>query len=76
MITTAANEVVGELHDRMPVILTEDSWDLWLDPAFQDRERLESLLHPCPDDLIRAYPVSRAVGNTRNEGPELLRAVA
>ncbi len=76
VITTAANEVVGELHDRMPVILTEDAWDLWLDPSFQDRERLENLLRPCPDELIRAYPVSRAVGNVRNDGPELLRAVA
>ena len=76
MITTEANEVVGEIHDRMPVILTEDAWDLWLDPKVRDVAALETLLRPCPSDLIRAYPVSRAVGNTRNEGPELLRAVA
>ena len=76
VITTEANEVVGELHDRMPVILPEDAWDLWLDPRRQDAAELEKLLRPCPSELIRAYPVSRAVGNTRNDGPELLREVA
>jgi putative SOS response-associated peptidase YedK len=76
VITTSANEVVGELHDRMPVILPEDAWDQWLDPEYQDTAELEKLLRPFPSELIRAYPISRAVGNTRNDGPELLRAIA
>jgi putative SOS response-associated peptidase YedK len=76
VITTEANEVVGELHDRMPVILPEDAWDRWLDPEFRDAAELEKLLRPCPSEWLRAYPVSRAVGNVRNDGPELLREVA
>ena len=76
VITTTANEVVGEVHFRMPVLLPEDAWDLWLDPSCQDVSELEKLLRPCPNELLRAYPVSKMVGNVRNDGPELLLPAA
>jgi putative SOS response-associated peptidase YedK len=47
----------------------------WLDPANDDVDDLARLLVPAPDDLLEAVPVSRAVGNVRNDGPELLEPV-
>ena len=72
VVTTAANAAVGELHNRMPAILSADEWPLWLDPMISDAGLLEDLLHPAPDDLLRLDPVSSLVNNANNEGPELL----
>ena len=71
IITTVPNDLMAKIHNRMPVILPRDAWDLWLDPAAQVRE-IQPLLVPCPAELMAAYPVSSAVGNTRNDGPELI----
>jgi putative SOS response-associated peptidase YedK len=59
----------------MPVILPPAAWDLWLDAAAQPRE-LRGLLTPYPASLMDAYPVGTAVGNIRNDGPELIRPLA
>ena len=75
VVTTEANAVVGPIHDRMPVVLPPSAWDAWLDPANEDLEALAGLLVPAPDDLLVAVPVSAAVGNVRNDGPELIEAV-
>ena len=72
IVTTAANRQMRPIHERMPVILPEESWGLWLDPSFQDVGALQSLLQPYPDDQLRAYPVSRRVNDVRNDGSELL----
>ena len=69
IITTDANAVAGEVHDRMPVILHEADYETWLDPANSDRAGLEALLKPY-DGPMQARPVSRYVNNARNEGPE------
>lgn len=53
-------------------MLTPERWDAWLDPARTDLEELRSLLEPPPGGLMRAYPVTTAVSNVRNNGPELL----
>jgi len=60
------------IHDRMPVILEPDAWAHWLDPAVNDREELEPLLRPAPPGTIVHHSVDRAVGNIRNDGPQLL----
>lgn len=71
VITTDANAVMAPIHDRMPVILPDEArWRTWLDPR-ADREALEALLRPSPDDLLTARPVSRRLNNPRAEGPEL-----
>jgi putative SOS response-associated peptidase YedK len=57
----------------MPLLLTPDRWDAWLDPARTDVDDLRALLAPPPAGLMRAYPVSTAVSNVRNNGPELLK---
>jgi len=71
IITTAPNELMVRIHDRMPVILPRDAWALWLDPLAQPAE-LQGLLRPYPSERMAAYPVSLAVGNVANNGPELL----
>ena len=76
VVTTAANGIVAELHNRMPAILSADEWPLWLDPTISDSGLLESLLHPAPDDLLRLDPASPLVNNANNEGPELLEVPA
>ena len=56
-------------HDRMPVILPPDDYDLWLDPEFDGKEKLQSLLRSFDPDEMTAYPVSTLVNNARNETP-------
>ncbi|WP_369035907.1 MULTISPECIES: SOS response-associated peptidase [Streptomyces] len=63
---------LADIHPRMPLMLTPDHWDAWLDPAHTDVDDLRELLAPPPAGLMRAYPVSTAVSNVRNNGPELL----
>ena len=72
VITTAANRLVSSIHDRMPVLLPRETWDDWLDPEMDDTDYLQSLLQPAPDDVLAMYPISTAVNNVRNKGPELL----
>lgn len=74
IITTAANAMMRELHDRMPVILDSAGIDRWLDPAAATAG-LESLLAPAPDGVLRAAPVSRRVNSPANDGPELIRPI-
>ncbi|WP_415951941.1 SOS response-associated peptidase [Streptomyces sp. KLOTTS4A1] len=64
---------LSDIHPRMPLMLTPDRWDAWLDPARTDMDELRPLLDPPPEGLMRAYPVSTAVSNVRNNGPELLK---
>ncbi|MFF3309104.1 SOS response-associated peptidase [Streptomyces sp. NPDC002952] len=64
---------LADIHPRMPLMLTPDRWDAWLDPARTDADDLRGLLAPPPTGLMRAYPVSTAVSNVRNNGPELLK---
>lgn len=75
IVTTSANDVLRPIHDRMPVVLPPSAWDAWLDPGNHDVEALLRLLVPAPDPLLEAVPVSSAVGNVRNDGPELVERV-
>lgn len=74
IITTRANDALAPIHDRMPVILPEPSWDTWLDPG-ATADTLHDLLVPAPDDLVVAYPVSTLVNKADHDGPELVREV-
>jgi putative SOS response-associated peptidase YedK len=75
IVTTTPNDVMAPIHNRMPVILPESAWDQWLDPDEHDVDALARLLVPAANELLEAYPVSTSVNNTRNNGPELARAV-
>ena len=71
VITTEANRAMAELHHRMPVILSPEDAGTWMDPRTPP-ETLQALLRPCPDGWIEAYEVGPAVGNVRNDSPELI----
>ncbi|MCA9067573.1 MAG: SOS response-associated peptidase, partial [Planctomycetaceae bacterium] len=75
IITTTANSLMEPLHNRMPVILSEETFPIWLDPEFQNRNALQDLLRPCNADLLEAYPVSTQVNNARNDVPECVNRV-
>jgi putative SOS response-associated peptidase YedK len=72
IITTAANETMAPVHDRMPVLLPPTAWDAWLDPGNADLETLGRLLVPAPPQILTMHPVSTEVGNVRNRGPQLV----
>jgi len=76
VVTTQANATVSELHNRMPVILDEEAWHLWLDPDLREVGLLASLLVPAPDELLELRPASPLVNNANNEGAALLLAPA
>lgn len=72
IITTTPNEVMSEIHDRMPVILPPSAWDEWLDPANDDLDTLGKLLVPAPPSVTELRAVSTQVNSVRNKGAELI----
>lgn len=75
ILTTTPNETVARLHDRMPVVVAERDFDLWLDRRAR-AEDVEGLLAPWEETPMEAYPVSRKVNDVANDGPEALKPVA
>ena len=75
IITTVPNELMSTLHNRMPVILHSQDEEEWLDPEVTDPLQVERLLVPYPSAEMEAVPVSRKVGNTRNNGPDLIEPI-
>jgi putative SOS response-associated peptidase YedK len=75
VITARAEDSLGHIHDRMPLMLTPDKYDAWLDPRRSEREELLGLLEPAAPGLLEAFPVSTLVSNVRNNGPELVEPI-
>jgi putative SOS response-associated peptidase YedK len=73
--TTNAHDMMGQLHDRMPVILPRATIDHWLDPAVNDPAELKPMLTQFPGEEMQSWPVGKAVGNVRNQGPQLMEPV-
>ncbi|MFK4188519.1 SOS response-associated peptidase [Streptomyces sparsogenes] len=76
IITTEATDAAGRIHPRMPLALAPDHYDAWLDPRREDADGLRALLTQPADGHLDARPVSAAVNNTRNNGPQLLDEVS
>ena len=76
IITTEANDLMNEIHHRMPVILPTEDYAMWLDPDFDEKEPLTSLLKPYPADAMEAYPVSRRVNKPSNNEPGVVEPAA
>jgi putative SOS response-associated peptidase YedK len=72
VITTDAEDDVGHIHDRMPLMVERDRWGGWLDPTVSGKDDLLGLLVPAAPGALEAFPVSKAVSNVRNNGPELV----
>jgi putative SOS response-associated peptidase YedK len=76
LLTTAANEVVGAVHDRMPVILPPTAFDCWLAPGPQDTAELCALLRPNPAEEMISIPVGLRVNNPRVDDAACVEPVA
>jgi len=74
IITVKANQLVKNIHNRMPAILFEDEEKLWIDQGIKTADALE-LLKPYPSELMYAYPVSTKINNVRNNSSELINEV-
>jgi putative SOS response-associated peptidase YedK len=70
ILTTTPNAVTSAVHDRMPVILDPDSYDLWLDPGMQDASTVSDMLKPCDAQLMRRYPISNRINYVLNDDEE------
>ena len=69
VLTTAAEDSLGHIHDRMPLLVERDRWKEWLDPTVGGDT---SLLVPAAPGRLEAFPVSTRVGNVRNNDPSLV----
>jgi len=72
IVTTKANPRLAGLHDRMPVVVPPDAFDLWLDCAKVDGQTAATLIAPCADDIFTPHPVSPAVNHALNDTAELI----
>ncbi|MFW6232478.1 MAG: SOS response-associated peptidase, partial [Bacteroidota bacterium] len=72
IITTVPNEMISDIHNRMPAIIMPEHRELWLSTETVSIEMLLAAIGPYPADEMEAYPVSKAVNNPRNDYPELL----
>lgn len=74
ILTTEANELLQQIHERMPVILNPKDYNLWLDPTVQP-EQLQQLLQPYSSTAMTSYPVSTKVNKPTNDTPELINSL-
>jgi putative SOS response-associated peptidase YedK len=72
IITTEVNELLREVHHRMPAILPREAEAAWLDPKVQDTETLLALLKPYPSEAMEYYPVDRLVNSPANDVPQCI----
>ena len=75
ILTTTPNSLLADVHDRMPVILNPEHYDLWLDPGFRRVDALKEMLNPFDATLMRRYPVSTRVNFVKNDDPECAAAL-
>lgn len=69
IVTTQANTAMSQIHHRMPVIINQDDWGLWLG---ESGKGAATLMAPAPDKILEFHRVDRAVNSNRSSGPELI----
>jgi putative SOS response-associated peptidase YedK len=74
IITTPTNDLVGKIHDRMPVILPEESVEAWLDPK-KSATDLKALIQPLPAEMMVAWRVYTKMNKTAYSEPDCVQAV-
>ncbi|WP_042455482.1 SOS response-associated peptidase [Neobacillus dielmonensis] len=75
VVTTAPNELMSTIHDRMPVILKQEDEKIWLNPAANDLDDLQRLLVPFDPNAMEAYQVSPLVNSPKNNSIELIQKI-
>lgn len=75
ILTTEANEVLQPVHDRMPVILHREDYELWLDSDVRKMDLVKELLSPYPASEMMSYPVGTSINSPLNQGVELIEQV-
>lgn len=76
VITTTPNELMQDIHDRMPVILRPEDENIWLNPAINDLQVTNHLLVPLQEHLLEAYEVSNLVNSPKNNSPQLIDRIS
>jgi putative SOS response-associated peptidase YedK len=76
IVTTNANRTLASIHERMPVIVSPEGFDLWLNCAEVDAQTAAALIAPAPENLLEAYEVSTAVNRTANDNAKLVERLA
>jgi putative SOS response-associated peptidase YedK len=72
IITTEATDEIGRIHDRTPMVIAQENWDDWLNPASRDKDLLLATMRPATQTGLTSYAVSTAVNSVRNNGPSLI----
>ncbi len=72
IVTTGPNELMADIHNRMPVIPSREDEDAWLDPSVTDPATVLACLRPYPAEGMEAYPAADLVNSVRNDRPELI----
>ena len=75
ILTTSPNALTSEVHDRMPVILPAEHYDLWLDPGFTNMQGVTEMLKPYDAGLMKKYPVSDRVNAVANDDAQCAEAI-
>ena len=70
IVTTEPNQFMAPIHNRMPVLLSQEAEALWMDPLTENPDVLTPLLIPAPAELMAVHPVSNLVNSPKNSGPE------
>jgi putative SOS response-associated peptidase YedK len=76
IITTRAEDEVGHIHERMPMVIDPARWDDWLDPANTESSHVHALLAPASASGLVTYPVGTDVNYVKNNGPGLIKPLA
>jgi putative SOS response-associated peptidase YedK len=75
IVTTSANRTLAPIHERMPVVIAPEAFDLWLDCANVELATAAALIAPAPDSLLDAYEISTAVNRAANDSPALIEPI-
>ncbi len=73
IITTTANEILNQIHERMPVYLHPEEYEEWLDPENHNTDALEELLVPYPSEAVNYFKINKAIGSVKNNAREFLK---
>ncbi|PSN14172.1 hypothetical protein C7293_12875 [filamentous cyanobacterium CCT1] len=72
LLTTAPNELMEPLHNRMPVILPPEDYAAWLDPSYYQPQTLQAMLRPYESEAMERYPVSKVVNKPQHDTPNCI----